>query len=306
MFEAAGDFIETEIFGDSVHAPRPGIGFERPDQQFAGIVLVVPAIVVIAQHRQAGINPFNPFEQHVIMLAGVERRSHADTGRKIAGPHPAADHHIVSVDCSFGGFDPGCAGAVMADPGNLGVLENPRPAAPCALGQSHRDIDCIGIAIAGNVDPADHVIDIDDAGHVLDLLRGYDMDRQIEDLGHRGAALQLLKPFGIGRHRDRTALTVTGCLPGLGFQPAVELAGVLGELGHVDRRAQLANQPGRMPSRAAGQLLTFEQHDIVPPDLGQMIGDRAADHPAAYDDNAGLFGKLCHRTQAFILALSGS
>jgi hypothetical protein len=51
---------------------------------------------------------------------------------------------------------------------------------------------------------------------------------------------------------------------------------------------QLPDQAGRMPGRAAGQLLAFEQHDVGPAELGQVIGHRAAGDAAADDDHAGI------------------
>ena len=71
-----------------------------------------------------------------------------------------------------------------------------------------------------------------------------------------------------------------------------QLGGVFGELGHPPRRAQLADQPGRMPGRAAGELLALQQHHVGDAELGQVIGDRAADDAAADDDDIGAGGEL--------------
>jgi hypothetical protein len=52
--------------------------------------------------------------------------------------------------------------------------------------------------------------------------------------------------------------------------------------------AQLPDQTGGMPGRAAGEAALFEQHDIRPTELGQVIGNRAADNAAADNDDAGV------------------
>ena len=54
MLEILGQLAEFEILGNSVERPGLGVGFERAEQQLAGILLVVRAMVGIAQHRQIG------------------------------------------------------------------------------------------------------------------------------------------------------------------------------------------------------------------------------------------------------------
>ena len=57
------------------------------------------------------------------------------------------------------------------------------------------------------------------------------------------------------------------------FQVAVKLLTVLGELGHIRRRTQLGNQACGVPCGAGGELLAFEQHDVFPTKLGQVVGN---------------------------------
>ena len=52
MLEVAGDFIKTKIVCYAVDTPGSGGAFEGTDQQLAGIVLVIGAGIVIAQHRK--------------------------------------------------------------------------------------------------------------------------------------------------------------------------------------------------------------------------------------------------------------
>ena len=237
----------------------------------------------------------------------MERDVDSDPGAQIAGPHAASQHDIVGIDRTVFGIDPGDLFAIVADAGDLAVFDNLCPARARALGQRLGDVDGVGVAIRRDVDSADQIADLKDRGHFLDLLGRDHVHRQIEHLGHRRAALQFLEAFLIGRHRDRAALAITRRLPGFRLKPAVQFAGVLGELGHVDRGAQLPDKAGGMPGGAAGQLLAFAQHDVLPADLGQVIGDRGADHPATDDDHAGTIGKVnSHGVQALILALEGS
>ena len=44
-------------------------------------------------------------------------------------------------------------------------------------------------------------------------------------------------------------------------------------------------RPGRVERRAAGQLGAVDQHDVGPPELGQVVGDAGAADAAADDDD---------------------
>ena len=56
-----------------------------------------------------------------------------------------------------------------------------------------------------------------------------------------------------------------------------------------------------MPCRPAGQLLAFKQHDIVPANLGEVIGNRTTDNTATDNDDLRLFGEFSHEiTPSFL------
>ena len=98
MLETAGNFVKAEIFGNAVHPPGPRIGLKGTDQQLARVIFIIAAGIIVAQHRQGRVYALDAFEQHIIVLAGMERRGHADARRQIACPHAAANDHIVGGD----------------------------------------------------------------------------------------------------------------------------------------------------------------------------------------------------------------
>ena len=155
------------------------------------------------------------------MFAGVQRCRHTHAGSQIAGPHTTAYHDIIGINRTVRGINASYPIAIMANFGDLRVFKNLCAASARALGQRLCNVNCIGIAITGDVDSADHVVDIDYVGERLDLFWRHDMDRQIEDLGHGGAAFQFLEPLLVSRHRDRAALPVSSCLPCLCLKPAI-------------------------------------------------------------------------------------
>ena len=117
------------------------------------------------------------------------------------------------------------------------------------------------------------------------------LDFDAEGLGHRGAALNSSQRSSVSARADRADLAEAGGDAGLGLQPGVKLGRIFREPGQVLRGAQLADQPGRMPGRAGCELLALQQHDVGPAELGQVIGDGAAGHAAADDDDASFLWK---------------
>ena len=68
-----GQGFETEVLGDAGHAPRLGDRFEAAHEQLAGILLVIGAIVLHAQHRELRGQARDRFGHDVEMLGGVQR-----------------------------------------------------------------------------------------------------------------------------------------------------------------------------------------------------------------------------------------
>ena len=203
------------------------------------------------------------------------------------------------------GVDAGDASAVAADGGDLQVLKDLDPARPRAFGERLGDVDGVAVAVARDVNAADHIVEIGERIQIADFGRRYDMHRQLENLGHGGVALELFHASGGRCERDGSALPVARRLAGLGLEPSIQLRRVAREPRHVHALTQLSDQTRRMPGGAARELLALEQHDVAPAELGQMVGDGAADDAAADDDDPGVLGKIGH-AQARIRALSGS
>ena len=130
--------------------------------------------------------------------------------------------------------------------------------------------------------------------HLLDFGRRDLAHVDVEGARQRSLPVDLVLALLGQRHGDRADLPHAGGDTGLGLELHVEVGRIFGEPRHVLRGAQLADQPGRMPCRARGQLLALEQHDVGPAELGQMIGDRAAGDAAADDDGARLGRKVAH------------
>ena len=121
-----------------------------------------------------------------------------------------------------------------------------------------------------------------------DLRHGQHIYFQPEYLSHGGAALELLKSLRGGGDRNRATLAITRCLTRFRLESAIQLTGIARQLCHIDRGAQLADEPSRVPGGTAGQFLAFEQYHIGNPDLGQVISNRNPNDSATDDDDLTL------------------
>ncbi len=92
---------------------------------------------------------------------------------------------------------------------------------------------------------------------------------------------------GLGlREVEAAGLEHAAGLAGLGLQLGVEVHRVVLQAGDVGAVVQAVDVGRRVPGAARGQLVALQQHAVGPAGLGQMVEDRAADHPAA--DHHGL------------------
>ena len=123
---------------------------------------------------------------------------------------------------------------------------------------------------------------------------------------HAGLAQELLLARLGQRDGDRTGLAHAGGEARLRLQPRVELGGVFREPRHVGRGAELRDQAGGVPGRAAGELLAFQEDHVAPAELGQVIGDGATDHTPADDDGARGGGRWSGERHARSLSFRAS
>ena len=170
--EVTGNLAEGEILGNPFRAPRPRIRLEGADQEFPGVVFEVAAVIVIAQHRHIRMQSGHVLEQHIVVFAGMQRHGDADARGEIPGPHAAAQHHIVRIDAAVLGVHTLHPLAVMADGRDLELLENSHAPGARALGERLGDVDGIRVAVARNVNAADHILEIGERIEGANFARG--------------------------------------------------------------------------------------------------------------------------------------
>ena len=219
------------------------------------------------------------------MLGGVER--HRDTGHEadVARPHAGAIHHDLARHLAAGRRHAGHPPVLDANPGDGGVLEDRRAATARALGQSERGIDRVGTAVAGQPQGADQVVSAHERPAAARLGRRDDCDVDVEAARHRGQALELVHALRVAREAQAARPAEARGLTRFGLELLVEIAAVLGQPRQVLGRPQLADEPGGVPGRTAGDVATLQQQDVAPAELRQVIRDAAAGDTAADDDH---------------------
>ncbi len=55
-------------------------------------------MIVVAQHRHARIESRHILEEHVVVLARLQRHGDTDAGREITRPHAGAKDDILRID----------------------------------------------------------------------------------------------------------------------------------------------------------------------------------------------------------------
>ena len=228
------------------------------------------------------------------MLGGVQRHGGADLVAELARPHACGIDDRVCTDRSELGLHADGATGLGQDALDLDVLEDLDASGTSTLGECLCHVDRIDDAVVRQVHAADQVVDSRKRHEVLHVLRGDDVDFETEHARCRCTTLQFLEALLVRGDRHRTALLEAGRLTGLGFEGGEQVRRVLRETGEVVGRPQLADESGRVPGGARGELLALEKHDVGDPALGEVVGDAAADDSTAHDDDAGIAGQIGH------------
>ena len=79
-----------------------------------------------------------------------------------------------------------------------------------------------------------------------------------------------------------------GILAGLAAQLGVEADRVHHHPRQADRRAQLADEARRVPGRAGREVVLLDEHDVLPAEPREVVGDAAAADASADHDGPGL------------------
>ena len=283
--------VEFERLGNAVWRPCLGMEMRKAEQQLAGILFPVGAVAIGPQHRQVRGQALNRFGNEIIVLAGMQWHANAIAPAQLARPHAAAIDHDIGLDHAFTGAHAAHLSAVAQNLFHKSVFEQARAIHARTLCQRLGEIAGVGGPVARHQDTAKHALGIHQGPALGNLRCLEERGLDTEQAGEIGLAPELGKTLVVQRDGDGSVLPKSRVLAGLCLDLLQQLDTIAGKRGGGVAALQLADKPGGMPGRAAGQLLSFKQDHIAPAGLGQVIGDGTAMNATADDNGLGMVGQ---------------
>ncbi len=282
------NFAEAEVLRNALRPPRPRLGFEQAHHDLARLLADVGRVAGIAQDRQQRMHAGHGLGDQVIMLGRLQRHVHAGHPPDGARPHAGAVDDDLRAYIARVGTHARRASVLAEDPDHRCVLEYARAALARALRQSLGHVGRIHPRIVRKVKRRLQIAHIRKRPHALHF-GGRNLVRiDAEAMRHVDAPPHLLRLVRGHRQLDRPAIDDAGCLAGLRLEPPVQVLRIFRKLGLRLRVAQRGQQSRGVPGGSRGELRALEEHDVAPAELGEVIGDRAADHAATDDHHARL------------------
>ena len=172
---------------------------------------------------------------------------------------------------------------------HLDALDAAGTALARTLDEGHGDLDGVALAIMLDPGTTKDAAQVDQWKQLADLLGGHRVDPcDAEGVVHRRHPAQLFPAIVGVRDAEAAHLAESGCLTSFLFDVVQQPHRVLGEPCVALVGPHRTDQPGRVPGGPAGKLRALEQHDVLPPELHQVIGNAGARDAAANDDGTGL------------------
>ena len=292
---SCGRSLEHEVPRRLLRCPRPVVLFVGAEQDtlafLAGIdlagevdhvrELATGALVVLDHLRHR-------FGHQVVVLHGEHRELEPAHATDLARPQSAGVHDVLGVDrvVAIGDHVPR---AVLA------LRESGHPRVGVDLGPALASADGVGVGDAVGVDAAfvlvvesaDEVLLLEQRVELLGLLHGDHLHVHAEittaGLGHA----EPVEPLGRVGELETTGQVDRARLTRLGLDLLVEVHRVLLEPGDVGVTVQRVHPARGVPGGPCGELLAFEQHDVGPSELGEVVEHGRSDDTTADDDHLG-------------------
>ena len=254
--------------------------------QAASVLAVVDEQVGVAQRGQPALGPVAKRLRHQVLMGhGDHGHAHAghapDLGRVHAG---GVDDHL-GLDLAALRADALDPAVIDLDPRDAGVREHLSAAGTGPVGERVGELRGVEVAVGRQPGRPPDALGRHQRKQLTRLVGRDQLHRQAEGLRPARLTAKLLEALVARGEADAAALDPTRIVLGLGSQAPVEVDRVHHHLGQGDGVAKLADEPGGVEGRPGGELGALEQDDVVPTELGEVVGNRGpAD--AATDDHA--------------------
>jgi hypothetical protein len=208
--------------------------------------------VRVAQDRQVGVHAIDRVTDHVEVLSRMQRYVHAGKRANLFGPLSRAVDDDLGVDVAGVGTHTGDPAALGENIDDADPLDDPGAAHPRPLREREGQVGRVRLAVAGQPDRTDQVVDAHHWIVLEGLLRCEQFALHVERLGVGSGAPQLDHAILGARDRHSPALFVARRQPDLALEFGVQLRRVLHQSRGALRRPQLTDQPCGVPCCPTG------------------------------------------------------
>ena len=275
----------VEVVRDPVEAPRRAVPLVAAHDQAAGLRAEVDEERRVAHRRHPERQP-GRLEHEVLVRHRHDRHRDARERAELRREHPARVHDDLGLDRPLVGLDAGDPAALDGDARHPRVRRDLGAAASGAFGERQRQLARVDVPVGREVRRAEHAVRRHRREERLRLGRRDQLERQPERLRPAGLTGDLLQTLLRRGEPQRTDLAPPRLEADLGLERAVEVDAGHHHLRQAQRRPELAHEAGGVERRAARQLGALDQQDVVPPEPGEPVEDRAAAHPASDHDRS--------------------
>ena len=279
--QIVGDPVKVRLQQLVPEVPRRGLGRPRhaalligPEHGAAMLLAHVDLAAEIdrVHHLLAVGGKFgNVFGDEIVVLHGEQRHFKPDHAADLARPEPARVDHDVRLHRPLVGDHVPAAIGGLVEFGHPGVAVDFRAAHARRLGIGVGNARWIHMAFERIVERADEVLLVDQRLQFLGLGDGDELLLEPQHLALAFGHLEIIEPVIVGRQHDAAGQMNAAGLAGCFFDLLVEIDRVGLQLGDVRVRVERVHAARRMPGRARGQLIAFEQGDVGPAKLGQVV-----------------------------------
>ena len=277
-----GQELRLEALRDAVERPRRRLALVAAHHEAADLGAEVDEVVGVAQRRQRLERRLERLGDQVLVAVRDDRQVDADHARELGRVHAGGIDDDLALDAALIRLDGGDAAVRRLDAGDADARLDLRADAARGVGERERELARVEVAVVGDERGGEHAVGAHRREELLRLLRADDLHRQAERLRPRRLAADLLEPRLRRREPQPAELVPARVVAGQLLQLGVEPDGVLHHPRQRDRRAQLADEAGAVPGRAVRELVLLDEQRVRPPELREVVEDRAA-HDAAPD-----------------------
>ena len=281
--------LHVEVPRRRVLRPRPRVLLIGAEQHAVALLADVDLAGEVHRHRHLATgrrhvlpNILHRLGDEVVVLHRQHREFETGHPTDLAGPQPARVDDVFGMDLAAFGDDRPRAVRPVFEPTD--------PVLSGDLGAGLPGTDRVGVGDTRGVDVAldrvphrsEEVLRVEQREQFLGLPRRDHLELVHAEVPTAGDGhAQPVHPVAVGGEGDATGQVDRAVLPRAFLDLAVELHGVLLELGHVRVAVEGVHPTGRVPGRSGGQLLALDEQHVGPPVLGQVEQHRRADDTAA-------------------------